>query len=182
MQAALNGMLAHKVFSSSIDLQRIAVGGHSLGGFSALGLCGTLPDYTNPQIKAALIYSSAASGYLYTEEELSNVRMPTMYFIGEKERESTRGDANIQEISQKIFQSFHAPKYYLEVKGASHFSFANQLMEGIGARFLSGTESEFDVIRPYSIAFLEKYAANKTGQDTLLRNKAAGFTRFEVQE
>jgi hypothetical protein len=71
------------------------------------------------------------------------------------------------------------PKYFLEVRGASHFSFNIRLSDGAGARALSGTPGQFEVINKYSIAFLEKYVAGKTGQDEILDSKDRMLTKMQ---
>ena len=67
MRIALDGMLASDLFGPVIDRDRIALGGHSFGGFTALGLSGTVKDRRDPRIKALLLFSTGAGGYLYTE-------------------------------------------------------------------------------------------------------------------
>ena len=171
IQCALNRILKHPVFGPLIDKDKIVLGGHSFGGYTVLGLCGTIPQRHEPRIKAVLLFSTGAGGYLYTAEELSKVRIPTMLFMGERERNKKRGDKTMLEIQKKIFLNISAPKYFLEVKRASHFSFNNQLFSTIGSWILSGNKKTFTVIRRYSIAFLEKYGAGKSHLDQVLDKK-----------
>jgi pimeloyl-ACP methyl ester carboxylesterase len=86
MANALQGLLATEPFASAIIEDRIAVGGHSFGGFAALGLCGTIPERFDPRIKAAVLLSSNSSGLFYTPEERGAVCMPVMLFIGEQKK------------------------------------------------------------------------------------------------
>ena len=159
-----------------IDAGKIAIGGHSLGGFTAFGVSGTMPDRLDPRIKAALIYSSGASGYLYTEQELANVHIPVMYFSGEREKADIRGNTTMSELARKIYTSLNPPKYFLEVKNGTHFSFNDQLMKTLGSWYLSGTDDAHKVILRYSIPFLEKYAAGKDGQDAILTQTDPGLS------
>ncbi|MFA5261144.1 MAG: hypothetical protein WC450_07960, partial [Candidatus Omnitrophota bacterium] len=69
MRLVLDGMLTSDSFRKLIDRDRIAVGGHSFGGFTALGLCGTIKERHDPRIKAVLLFSTGAGGYLFTEDE-----------------------------------------------------------------------------------------------------------------
>ena len=179
IQGVLDAVIESPEFSGLIDKERVAVGGHSLGGFTALGVCGTIEARRDPRVKAVLLFSTGAGGYLYTKEELHRVKAPSMLFLGEKEMEKKRGDKTMLEISQKIFSNLYPPKYFLTVKGASHFSFNDHFDDNAVARMLSGTEEEFGVIRRYSTAFLEKYVAGRPDADRQLERTDPRLTLFD---
>lgn len=181
MSLVLNGMLTSDPFGKLIDRDRAAVGGHSLGGFTALGLCGTIQERRNPRIKAVLLFSTGAGGYLFREDELAAVRIPSMLFMGEQEEKQSRGARTMPELSAKIFRNVSPPKYFLELKGASHFSFNNRFADNRRARLLSGSETQFEVIRRYAIAFLEKYVAGRQDSGHVLERRDPLLTRYVTE-
>ncbi|MCU0723508.1 MAG: alpha/beta fold hydrolase, partial [Planctomycetes bacterium] len=161
MKAALDGMIASEKFGKLVDANRVAVGGHSMGGFSSLGVCGTIPERRDPRVKAVLVFSSGAAGYLFRKEELEAVDLPAMVWIGEREQDDERGEQTMREIVEKVFRAISAPGYYLEVREGTHFSFNGRFADNALARRLSGTDEQHEVIRRYSIAFLEKHVAGR---------------------
>ena len=178
MKLTLDRMLNHPSFGKLIDRDCIAVGGHSFGGFTALGLCGTIKERYDPRVKAVLLFSTGAGGYLFEEDELAAVRIPSMMFMGEREKDQLRGSKTMLEIADKIYRNLSPPKYFLEIKGASHFSFNNCFVNNLWTRLLSGTEKQFEVIRRYSIAFLEKHVAGKKDSDHVLEHRDRMLTRY----
>lgn len=181
MKLALDGMLTSRQFSHLIDKDRIALGGHSFGGFTALGLSGTVRERHDPRIKALLLFSTGAGSYLFREDELAAVRIPSMLFMGEREEDQKRGSRTMAELSARIFRNVPPPKYFLKVKGASHFSFNNSFADTRRGRLLSGTAEEFEVISRYSIAFLEKHVAGRNDPGRILERSDPMLVRYEMK-
>ncbi len=178
MKLALDGRLECDTFGTLIDQEKIAIGGHSFGGFTALALCGTIEKWRDDRVKAILLFSTGAGGYLYRESELAKVDVPLMYLLGEREKEQKRGSKTVSEFADKVYRNIRPPKYLLEVRGANHFSFNNRFTDNPLAHLLSGTEEQFDVIRRYSIAFLEKHVARKADAASVLEQQDSLLTRY----
>lgn len=178
MQLVLDGMLASHAFGSLIDPQRMAVGGHSLGGFTALGLSGTIKERHDPRIKAMVLFSTGTGGNLFTPEELAGVRSASMLFLGEREAHHKRGNQTMASLSDKIFKNVSPPKYFLEVKDAGHFAFNNRFTDNFMASHLSGTQQQFALIRQYAIAFLEKHVAKKADAEHVLAQRDPQLVRY----
>ncbi len=178
LRAVLDGMVKSAQFGTLIDTDRIAVGGHSLGGFTALGVCGTIEGKQDSRVKAVLLFSSGAGGYLYREDELARVKVPSFYIYGEREKDQKRNKNTMAELADKIWRNLPPPKYLLELKGGNHFSFNNNFSARVGSSFLGGHEKQFDVIRSYSIAFLEKYVAGREDMSGVLDRQDQLLTRY----
>ncbi len=178
LKSVLDQMLESEQFGKLIDKERIAVGGHSFGGFTALGLCGTIEERRDDRIKAVLLYSTGASGYLFQENELGRVKVPSMYFLGEREKDQKRGRSTMEELSNRVYRNVAPPKYFLVVKGGNHFSFNNRFATDPGSRFLGGSEEQFGVIRRYSFAFLEKHVSGQEGGNGILERQDPFLTRY----
>jgi len=180
IKLVLDGIPTSDPFGRHINLNRIAVGGHSFGGFTALGVCGTIKKRRDARIKAVLLFSTGAGGYLFNDEELAAVKIPSMLFLGEQERDAMRGRSmTMAEIADKIYRNMSPPKYFLEVKEATHLSFNNHFSSRLAEGLMSGNDEQvFDVVRRYSIAFLEKYVAGIKDSDQVLERSGPGLTRY----
>jgi predicted dienelactone hydrolase len=178
MKLVLDRMVESGPFAKLIDRGRICVGGHSFGGFTALGLCGTIKERHDDRIKAVLLFSTGAGGYLFKDSELAAVKIPSMLFLGERERNQKRGKATMAEIADKVYRQMPPPKYFVEIRGANHFSFNNGFSDDRASRHLSGSEEQFEVIRRYSIAFLEKHVAGKVEAGGVLDRQDQLISRY----
>ena len=178
IRTVLDYMLTAEDFRGFVDPEKLAVGGHSLGGFAALGVCGTLPEEQDARVKAVLLYSTGASGYLYTPEELHRIKIPLMLFMGEREKRQKRGEKTMIEISESIYSAAAGPKYFLIVRDGTHFSFNNRFSDGLISGWLGGTGEQFDVIREYSVAFLQKYTVGDQNAAPVLDRQRSLITRY----
>lgn len=179
MQVAIDGILDSKLFGSLIDRNRIAVGGHSLGGFTALGVSGTIPARHDKRIKALLLYSTGAGGYLFRESELARIKIPSMYMLGADEKTERRGAERMGDLAEKVFRNLSPPKFFLEIEGAEHGSFNNWYKGGLLKLFIGGNDKQFDIITRYSIAFLERYIKGDRSTEVQLGRQEPQLTRYD---
>jgi len=179
LEEVIEGMISSERFGRLIDTGRIAAGGHSFGGFTSMGLCGTIPSLYDHRIKALLLFSTGAAAYLFTAGEMQKVSIPSMLLMGSREENQYRGNRTMGELSESIYANMPQPKYFLEVKGGNHFSFNNRLSYGFGTRALSGNEREFEVITRYSLAFLKKYVAGINDREGVLSKKDKMISHME---
>ncbi len=161
MLAVLDGMFRSD-FAPFLRRDLVAVGGHSMGGFSATGVCGAWENWKGGKIRALLLLSTASTACIYTRAELSRVKAPTMLFMGEKERMRARKHSTVGRLHAFLYGVFPPPKYFLEVRNGNHFTFNDYMGESkLLGRVLGGNPAQHEVIRRYSAVFLEKYVMGR---------------------
>ena len=85
MEAVLNAALSHSEFDGvRVDATRVGVVGHSLGGYTVLGLAGGWQSWKDPRIKAVPALSPYSSPFL-SKERLGNLNIPVMYQGGARD-------------------------------------------------------------------------------------------------
>jgi predicted dienelactone hydrolase len=180
MANALQGLLSTKPFASAIIEDKIAVGGHSFGGFTALGLCGTIPERFDPRIKAVVLLSSNSSGLFYTPEERRVVSMPVMLFIGEHERNNILGSRRVADWAETILSDLPHPKYLLEIKGATHASFSSGYELETHPASTPAISKRHRVISEYVSAFVHKHILGSKKAEERLQTKHPLLTRYLI--
>ncbi|HEX3754502.1 MAG TPA: alpha/beta fold hydrolase [Rhizomicrobium sp.] len=138
LEALLDYALNHEPYKSAIDPARIAVMGHSLGGYAALGLGGAWPAWRDPRIKAVLALSPYAAPFVAVKT-LSRLAVPVMYQTGTR-------DIGIGPVllRQGGYEKTRGPKYLVVLQGAGHFAWTE-----LNPAFQK-------TIASYAIAFLDR--------------------------
>lgn len=149
-------------FHQTIKENAIGICGHSLGGLTALGKIGAHPagKFRDDRIKAALIFS--ASGYPF-ESTLDNIHVPVMLMVGDDDAPSLR-----PELPRRIiYDRANAPRFYLVLKDATHFTFGNRGCGQLPLDQAVKKNSKISAICRYGLAFFDKYVrgnASASGQ------------------
>jgi predicted dienelactone hydrolase len=109
-------------FRGRLDLQRIGIVGHSLGGATALLFC-----HDDPRCRAGINVDGAPVGRVIDE----GVARPFMFIIGDHRRESPRAETpelirNARSNIQSIFDRLPADgRMLVEIRGANHYLFSD---------------------------------------------------------
>ncbi|MFA6954477.1 MAG: hypothetical protein WC538_01245 [Thermoanaerobaculia bacterium] len=115
-----------------VDLTRIGVAGHSYGGHTTLTLSGMLvnfPDdgsrsFRDERVKAALILSPPSMTWSPSPEAFVPIGIPTIHMSGT--RDTSRIWKTTLAHRRRAFDNIHgAPKFFLNIDGATHQSFAD---------------------------------------------------------
>jgi predicted dienelactone hydrolase len=123
-----------------IAWQHFGLIGHSLGGYTVLGLGGAWPSWKLEGAKAVLALSPYVQPFL-VRRTLAGLDAPVMYQGGAL-------DFGITPALQKpmgVYDLSPRPKYYVELKGAGHFAWTDL------------RHTFHHPIVTYSLAFLDQY-------------------------
>jgi predicted dienelactone hydrolase len=154
MEAVLDAALSHSEFDGvRVDAGRVGGAGHSLGGYTALGLAGGWPSWKDPRIKAVLALSPYSSPYL-SKEQLGNLNIPVMYQGGTRDS----GITPTVKKSGGAYDQSVKPKYYIELDGAGHLAWTN-----LNRMHVSSIDA-------YSVAFFDAYLKGRKGDLAKLLN------------
>jgi len=150
---------------SSLDWQRIGLAGHSLGGYTVLGLAGGWPAWLDHRVKAVLALSPYSAPFMEAHT-LGRVSVPVMYQGGTR-------DFGITPFVRRNGGSFDQsarPKFYVELDGARHLAWTN------------ATARYHDVVDAYSVAFFDTYLKGKPFPPSLLeKSKSVSDLRAEIE-
>jgi predicted dienelactone hydrolase len=151
IEAVLDAVLRAKTFEGiPVDAGRIGIAGHSLGGYTALGISGAWAGWKDPRLKAALAVSPYNTPFL-EKGDLGHMNVPVMYQGGTL-------DFGITPTVRRLkgaYDRSSAPKFYVEFRGAGHLAWTD-----LNPRFQN-------LIDRYSIAFFDRYLKGGAGQDKL---------------
>jgi predicted dienelactone hydrolase len=136
----IDALPADERFRDRVDMTRLGLAGHSLGGYTVLGMAGAWPSWKLKGVMAVLALSPYTQPY-GLHDTLGGLAAPVMYQGGTL-------DFGITPELHKSMGSYDrspAPKYYVEFQGAGHFAWTD----------LRSTFHES--VDAYSVAFMDHY-------------------------
>lgn len=140
IRALLDGLRQVKPFSIRIDWSRIGLSGHSLGGYTVLGLAGGWPSWTMPGIDAILALSPYCTPYTQ-KGDLEKINFPVMYQGGTRDR----GITPYVKGENGCYAKTASPAYFVEFEKAGHFAWTNR------------QDASHQNIITYSLWFFDRY-------------------------
>jgi predicted dienelactone hydrolase len=164
--------LGEPAFASSIDAQRVGAIGHSLGGYSTLGMIGGWPGHRDRRIKAALLLSPYVLPFL-VQNRLGAVSVPVMYQGAQLDigiTPSLRGDSG-------AYAATPSAKAYVELRGGTHFEWTNLVCLGHKSvlECLRKNPNAW-LITAYGGAFFERYLLQRG--EVLARLNGKGLATY----
>jgi predicted dienelactone hydrolase len=156
MEAVLNSVLAAKTFEGvQVDAGRVGIAGHSLGGYTVLGLAGGWKSWKDPRIKAALALSPHCSPFV-AKGDLGTMDVPMMYQGGTRDF----GESPLLRKPGGAYDKTTKPKFYVEFEGAGHFAWTN-----LARKYQASIDA-------YGVAFFDAYLKGETERLSQLTGSA----------
>lgn len=146
-----------------VDANMIGACGHSLGGYTVLGLAGAWESWRDERIKAVLAMSPYSMPFL-TQGAIAEIKVPVMIQGGTL-------DFGITPFQPPIYNKLTAPKYLLVLKNETHLGWTNLI--SLGKTTLEVVQDgNAQLITDYSVAFFDRHLRGRNGQETeLLQQK-----------
>lgn len=151
-------------WNSQIDWSKLALCGHSLGGYTVLGLGGAWPSWKIPGVKAILALSPYCTPFI-DHGNLGGMGAPVMYQGGTK-------DFGITPFVKRpggAFSKSASPAYFVEFSNLSHFGWTS----------FNKNKSQQEAINFYAVSFLDKYV--KGSFQATPSTKLEGVAALEVK-
>lgn len=121
MRTVLEG-LKHSQWADVIDWRSVVLVGHSLGGYTVLGLGGGWSSWEIPRVRAVVALSPYCQPYA-VRDALKDIRVPVMYQGGTR-------DIGITPAVRRpggCYDQAPGPAMFVELDGAGHFAWADAM-------------------------------------------------------
>ena len=146
IQNLIAGLRNDPEWNAKIDWSKLALAGHSLGGYTVLGLAGAWPSWKLPGVKAVIALAPYTNPFI-SKKTLDKIDVPVMYQSGSRDTW-----INPFVISDNgAYGQTPSPAVCVEFDRFNHFAWTN---------FNKNHERE-DLISHYCIEFLDKYVLDR---------------------
>jgi predicted dienelactone hydrolase len=134
------------------DWKHVGLVGHSLGGYTVLGIAGAWPRWKDPRVKAVLALSPYALPFMEAKT-LGNLGVPVMYQGGTRDWMTP-----FLKMNGGVYDQTSVPKYFVEFKSIGHRGWTDDYPR------------RHDEIVEYGEAFLDRYLKGKPIPATLFKS------------
>jgi pimeloyl-ACP methyl ester carboxylesterase len=120
IRSLLDALKADERWSVAIDWSRVALVGHSLGGYTVIGLAGGWPAWKLPDVKAVVALSPYAEPFV-DHRTLGGLGIPVMYQGGSRDMGISPGLRR----PGGAYDATSAPACYVEFRDAGHMAWTD---------------------------------------------------------
>lgn len=174
-KATLDEMLKLNSDSSSpfyrtIDTNKLAVFGHSLGGATAIfNAGGGVPQAKDSRFKAVISYDAASVKDQTSADQITNVDIPIMYQTTSK-----------NENNPKSYEYNKKPKFLAVVANSNHLSFDDTVCKAQKTTEKCRSDNpQAKVVVKYTKAFFDYYLKNDASAKQILENKDSSLSDYK---
>jgi predicted dienelactone hydrolase len=171
--ATIDAVLSNSDFQPVIDSQNIGVAGHSLGGYTVVGMAGGWANWVDSRIRAVLALSPYVMPF-QVRQTLRSVHVPLMYQGGTLDV----GITPFLRGAKGAYSQANSPAYFVELKRAGHFAWVNCGNAHTTASCLA-TQLNARLINKYGIAFFDRYL--KRDRDPILEERNPELAAYEFK-
>jgi len=169
MRDVMRLVAGDRALAPIVDASGVGAVGHSLGGYTVIGMAGGWRLWKTPEIKAVVALAPFVAPYV-AKGTLGALGVPVMYQTAQYGWEKLEGQNEAYALTSP-------PRYFVELKRAVHFEWTNFVCLGqadVAACLKSKPNAA--AIDGYAIEFLDRYLKRKKG--TRLDSDGADVNRY----
>lgn len=151
IETVIDALLKQPEFKPVIDSTKIGLAGHSLGGYTVVGMAGGWPSWTDSRVRAVLALSPYVMPF-QVKNTLADVHVPLMYQGGDIDV----GITPFLTGPKGAYAAANAPVYFVVLRKAAHLAWTNCGRERTTEACLANVP-DARLIDDYGIAFFDKY-------------------------
>ncbi len=142
--------------------------GHSLGGYTTLGLSGAWSTWTDSRFKALVALSPVIKPYLVKPGSISSIKIPVMIQGGTL-------DSTITPDFVTLYPQIKSPKVEVILADAGHLAWSNTFCRDfVDSRTCLTGDTRINAITVYATAFFDQFLQNDASAQAKLTTKMAG--------
>jgi len=173
VEQVIDKLLHDDEFRKVIDPRTIGLAGHSLGGYTVVGMAGGWQSWLDPRIGAVLAFSPYIKPF-QEKNTLHNVHVPLMYQGGTLDL----GITPSLKGPNGAYAAANPPVYLVELRAAAHFAWTNCGEEHTTESCLARVTNE-RLIAQYGIAFFNRHL--KGLQEPILENSSPLLAEYRFR-
>lgn len=158
------------VLFEHLDRNTIGAAGHSLGGYTVLGMAGARASWEDERIRAALLLSPYVHPF-YFHGNLKDVRIPVMFQGGTR-------DVGITPFLKSIYKRVAAPKYFFILDKVGHYGWTNFATAGQSTT-QALQDGTIKLMADYGVAFFDRHLRGRN--EVALKPAEAHLHRWWAQ-
>jgi len=176
IEAVISEVLANRELQPIIEPQNIGAAGHSLGGYTVVGMAGGWPSWREPRIRAVLALSPYVMPF-QVKKTLGDVRVPLMYQGGTLDV----GITPFLKGPNGAYAQANPPAYFAILKEAAHLAWANCGKEDTTESCVRENPNARLIVE-YGVAFFDRYLKNIPEPVLEQENPALAEYEFKLAE